>query len=184
MLGQPGEHDDTIDPDGLVTLHHDTDQPVNIDALHGVLNRPKVEVWSDATVGGEEPFDRIWLHLTATDDRTVRIQADQRAVTSRLCNPAIATRSPALVEDGSLAYLTIRRSSDQPGRWQLGATGHGPHGPRLAESVLEAIHTWNRDRTADPHLIAYPTGATPPASPPGKPIVKPNIGLYLAYVRN
>ncbi|WP_019031035.1 hypothetical protein [Salinispora arenicola] len=179
MIGQQGEHSTTIDTDRLVTLHYDTDQPIDVDALQGVLAREKVEVWSDATIGGEEPFDRIWLRLTVADDRTVRIQADQQAVTSGLCAPAIPVRSPALVDGGSLAYLTIRRSDDQPGRWQLGAAGHGPDAEQLTARIVDEVAAWDRDRTADPHLVAYPTSTTPPAEPQGKVIVKPETRLYL-----
>ncbi len=180
MLGQPGEHSATIDPGGLVTLHYDTDQPIDIDAIHGALDRDKSVVWSEVTVHGEEPFDRIWLHLSATHDGTVRIQADQQAVHTGLCTPAIATRSPALVDGDSLAYFTIRRS-DTPGRWHLGAIGHGPLGRQLAARIIEQINAWDTDRTADPHLIAYPTGVNAPTSTEGKLIVKPNIHLYLRY---
>jgi len=181
MLGQPGEHSATIDTDGLVTLHYDTDQPINIDALHGVLDRDKSVLWSEVTVHGEEPFDRIWLHLSAAHDGTVRIQADQQAIRTGLCTPAIATRSPALIEGDSLAYFTIRRSDDTPGRWYLGAIGQGPLGQQLAARIIEQVNAWATDRTADPHLIAYPTGATAPTSVEGKLIVKPNIRLYLRY---
>lgn len=183
MLGQPGEQNATIDPEGLVTLHYDTDQPVDINALQGVLDRDKSERWADATVGDEEPFDRIWLHLSATHDGTVRIQADKQAVTSGLCIPAIAVRSPGLVKDDSLAYFTFRRAEDTPGRWQLGAIGHGPAGEVLAGSIVEQIIAWAHDRTADPHLTAYPTGTTPPKDVTGKLISKPEVRLYLAYNR-
>lgn len=131
-------------------------------------------------MGGEEPFDRIWLHLTAADDGTVRIQADQQAVTSGICTPAIPSRSPALVQDGSLAYFTIRRT-DTPGRWQLGAIGHGPAGKQLAARITKQIDAWDRDRTADPHMLAYPTGGPLPTHTSGKVIVKPNIRLVLRY---
>jgi protein-L-isoaspartate(D-aspartate) O-methyltransferase len=181
MLGQPGEQSATVDPDRLVTLHYDVDQAVDVDALQGVLGREKSVVWSDATVHGEEPFDRVWLRLSAAHDGTVRIQADQQAVHSGLCIPAIATRSPALVEGHSLAYFTIRRIQDTPGRWQLGAIGHGPAGRQLATRIVEQIHAWNQDRTADPHLTAYPTGTPAPSDVEGKLIVKPNIHLYLRY---
>ncbi|MEV0391990.1 methyltransferase, FxLD system [Polymorphospora rubra] len=181
MLGQPGEHHATIDPQHLVTLHYDTDQPVNIDALQNVLNRDKTTMWSQATVGSQEPFDRIWLHLTTVDDGTVRIQADQQAITTGLCTPAIATRSPALVQHDSLAYFTIRRLHDNPGHWQLGAIGHGPTGEQLATRIVEQIHTWDHDRTADPHLAAYPTGTPVPPDVQGKLINKPHTRLYLRY---
>ena len=183
MLGQLGEQNATIDPEALVTLHFDADQPVDISAQQGVLDRVRTEVWADATVGGEEPFDGIWLHLTATEDGTVRIQADKRAVTSGLCTPAIATRSPALVARDSLAYFTIRRAKDTSGRWQLGAIGHGPDGEPLATRIVEQINSWDRDRTATPHLTAYPPGTTPPAHIAGKLITKPQIRLNLTYER-
>jgi protein-L-isoaspartate(D-aspartate) O-methyltransferase len=181
MLGQPGEQHASVDPDRLVTVHYDTDQPVDLNALDGVLTRQSSTLWSEATVHAEEPFDRIWLHLSAVDDGTVRIETDPTAIASGLCTPAIATRSPALVEGGSLAYLTTRRSQHTPGRWQLGAIGHGERGGHLAARIVEQINTWDRDRTADPHLVAYPTGTPAPPDTGGKLLVKPNIQLFLHY---
>jgi protein-L-isoaspartate(D-aspartate) O-methyltransferase len=181
MLGQPGEQSATIDPGRLVRLHYDADQRIDVDALQDVLAREKVALWSDVTVHGQEPFDRIWLHLAATDDGTVRIQADQRAVSSGLCIPAISSRSPALAKGDSLAYFAIRRMDDHPGRWQLGAIGHGAHGRELAVQISEQISAWNWDRTADPYLAAYPAGVAVPAEVPGKLIIKPGIRLLLRY---
>lgn len=181
MLGQPGEQNATIDPDSLVTLHYDVDQPIDIAALHGVLDRPKSTVWSQATVHSEEPFDRIWLHLSVVDDGTIRIEADQKAVTSGLCTPAIATRSPALAKQDSLAYFTIRRSEQTPGQWQLGAIGHGPFGHQLATRIVDQINVWDQVRTTDPDLLAYPTGVPMPSNVTGRVIVKPNIRLILRY---
>ncbi|WP_283133942.1 methyltransferase, FxLD system [Rhizohabitans arisaemae] len=182
MLGQPGEQESTIDPDSLVTLHFDVDQSVDVEALQGILERERSVVWSEATVHGEEPFDRVWVHMSAVDDGTVRISADQRAVQAGLCTPAIVTRSPALVAGDSLAYFTIRRA-ETPGRWHLGAVGHGPAGRRLATRIVEQINAWDLDRTADPELFAYPTGTPIPDTLSGKAkaIVKPSIRLLLRY---
>ena len=184
MLGQQGEQNATIDTDGLVTLHYDVDQPIDVAGLQGVLERPKSAVWSDATVHGEEPFDRIWVHLSVVDDGAIRLEADQQAITSGLCSPAIATRSPALAVQDSLAYFTYRRSETTPGRWQLGAIGHGPRGHQLAARIVEQIDAWDHDRTADPGLLAYPTGLTMPDDVTGKVIAKPNIRLVLRYQVN
>ncbi|MBA2696392.1 MAG: methyltransferase, FxLD system [Actinobacteria bacterium] len=181
MLGQTSEQSATIDPGRLVTLHYDVDQPIDVDALQDTLDREKSVVWSDATVHAEEPFDRIWLHLSAVDDGTVRIQADKKAVTSGLCAPAIPTRTPALAEGDSLAYFTIRRTDGAPGRWQLGAVGHGPSGYHLATRIIDQINAWDQDRTADPELVAYPTGVPVPEHLTGKLIVKPDIRLFLRY---
>lgn len=78
MLGQPGEQYATIDADGLVTLHYDVDQSIDIAALQGVLDGPKSVVWSDATVHGEEPFDRVWLHLSVVDNGTAASRPTRR----------------------------------------------------------------------------------------------------------
>jgi protein-L-isoaspartate(D-aspartate) O-methyltransferase len=182
MLGQPGEHSAAIDPGGLVTVHYDIDQAIDINALHGVLDRDKSIAWSGTTVHGQESFDRIWVHLSAADDGTVRIAADQEAIDAGLCTPAIATRSPALVEGGSLAYFTTRRSRT-PGRWDLGATGHGPAGHQLAARIISQISEWDRDRTRDPDLLGYPAGTPVPSITGGKAkvIVKPSSRLVLRY---
>lgn len=85
------------------------------------------------------------------------------------------------VEEGSLAYLAIRRSDDTPGHWQLGAIGHGPHGEQLATRIIEQVNTWDHDRTVDPRIVAYPTSIAPGADMPGKVIVNPNVRLRLNY---
>ncbi|MEJ3745555.1 methyltransferase, FxLD system [Actinomycetes bacterium KLBMP 9797] len=182
MIGQPGEQSATIDADRLVTLHYDVDQPIDVNALRGVLEREKTSLWAQATVHAEEPFDRIWVRLTAVDDGTVRIQADQRAVAAGLCTPAIPVRSPAIAEGDSLAYFTIRRLDGTPARWQLGAIGHGPAGRQLAQRILDQINIWDHDRTADPQLFAYPTTVPVPTDHESdKVIEKPSIRLVLHY---
>lgn len=179
MLGQDGERSITIDPDNMITIYYDIDQPIDLGALQGALTRDKSVMWSDATIGGEESFDRVWLHLSTTHDGTVRIQADQKAVETDLCTPAIPVRTPALVDGDSLAYLTTRRG-DGSGQWQLGAIGHGPRGRRLVEHIVGQIQAWDADRLADPTLTVYP-GATAPAGLSGRMITKPSAQILLRY---
>lgn len=180
MVGQPGERRATVDPAGLVAVHYDVDQPVDVPALRGVLDRERTEVWSAATVHAEEPFDRVWPRLSAVDDRTVRIEAAERAVRSGLCTPAIATRSPALVCEDSLAYFTVRRC-EHADRWRLGAVGHGRRGYELASRIVEQIDLWDRDRTADPDVLVFPAGGPLPDGLSGKVIVKPHSRLVIRY---
>lgn len=181
MLGQPGEQSASVDPDGLVRLHYDVDQPIDINALRGVLDRNRSVAWSAATVGGQEPFDRVWLHLSVADGATVRIEADQKAVVSGLCTPAIATRSPALAEGDSLAYFTTRRADNESRRWQLGAIGHGPTGHQLAARIVDQINSWDKDRARDPALFAYLAGQPFPSHMVGKIITKTHINLLMQY---
>jgi protein-L-isoaspartate(D-aspartate) O-methyltransferase len=180
MIGQDGEHTGSLDPDGLVTLCWDRDQPVDPAALTGVLNQPRTDSWSGVTVGSEEPFDGIWLRMTATEPGTCRIAAWPPAVDSGLCTPAIAARSPALAEHDSLAYLTLRHAPEDGERpWELGATGHGPTGRVLAERLCDQIRAWDRSRSAAPQITAHPAGARYEEPPGGLIIDKQHIRLVV-----
>jgi len=160
MIGQDhgGERTGHIDAAGQVALYWDTDQAVELTALRGVLDQPKTAVWSTVTVGGQEPFDGVWLRLTSTEPGTCRIAAEPGAIETKLCTPAIPSRSPALVEGNSLAYFTFRRLDENGAerRSELGAIGHGPAGPELADRLCDQIRAWDQDRTAQPVVTAYP----------------------------
>ncbi|MBB5159152.1 methyltransferase, FxLD system [Saccharopolyspora phatthalungensis] len=152
-----GEHTGQIAEN--VTLYWDTDQHIDPAALCEAFIGPKTTVWSGATVAAGEPFDHIWLWLTATEQGTCRIAADSTAIDAGTCRPAFPDRTPALVESDSLAYLTKPRPVDGPDgkrRYELGATGHGPAAARLAERLVEQIRRFDRDRVAQPVITAYP----------------------------
>ncbi len=180
MIGQEGERSGQIDSDGQVSLFWDVDQPIDSAALSGVLDQPKDAVWSGATVGSYDSFDGIWLRITGTDSRTCRIAADSAAVTSGLCTPAIPSRSPALVEGDSLAYLAIRRVEEGKSLFELGAIGHGTYGPNLAQQLCDEIETWDQDRTAQPAIRAYPAGTPNSALAFGEVIQKAECRLVLS----
>ena len=163
MLGQEGERSDSIDAHGLVRLFWDIDQTIDATKLTGVLDQTKETIWSDVMVGSEEPFDGVWLRITGHDSRICRIAADRAAVEAGLCTPAIPIRSPALVEDDSLAYLAIRKV--ERGRYELGAIGHGTYGAHLAGQLCDEIEAWNHDRNARPRVRAYPAGTPISAIP-------------------
>lgn len=162
MIGQDGERTGAIDPDGTVLLHWDEDQPIDAEGLSGVLHGGRAELWTGVTVVSGESFDGIWLRLTATDPGTCRIEARPEAVDSGLCTPAIAVRSPAIVEGDSLAYFVLRLQVGAPQRqWELGAVGHGPVGQRLADRLCEQVRAWSRDREQEPTVTAYRGGDRP-----------------------
>jgi protein-L-isoaspartate(D-aspartate) O-methyltransferase len=166
-----------------VALHWDTDQNIDPAALHEVFSGAETTVWSGATVVANEPFDHIWLWLTATEPSTCRIAASDEAIETGICRPAFAHRAPAIVEGDSLAYLTKPRPNGQDGErcYELGATGHGPNGAQLAERLNEQIRRWDRDRTAQPIITAYPAGtATDGHSPGGVIIDKRNIRMVVS----
>lgn len=185
MIGQDGERAGPLDRAGEVCLCWDADQPVDPAALAGVLDRPEAHAWSGVTVGVEEPFDGVWLRLTAAEPGTCRITAAPAAVESGRCTPAIPARSPALVDGDSLAYFTLRRldAAAAGPRWELGATGHGPAGARLAGRMCEQIREWDRDRAAQPVVTACPAGTPDDRLPPGRVIDKRAARLVISYRR-
>jgi protein-L-isoaspartate(D-aspartate) O-methyltransferase len=167
-----------------VALHWDTDQNIDPAALHDVFAQAETTVWSGVTVANNEPFDHIWLWLTATEPGTCRIAAEPAAIEASVCQPAFAYRTPAIVEGDSLAYPTKPRPADQPGpagerRYELGATGHGPAAAQLAERMVEQIRRFDRDRTAQPVITAYPAGTTSKNTPAGVVINKHHVRMVI-----
>ncbi|MEU0513372.1 methyltransferase, FxLD system [Amycolatopsis sp. NPDC006125] len=177
-----GEHASHITED--VTLHWDADQDIDPAALHGVFTGPRTTVWSGTSVAANEPFDHIWLWLTATEPGTCRLDAEDKAIETGVCNPAFSYRTPAIAEGDSLAYLAMPRPVEEPGpagerRFELGATGHGPAAAELAERLVEQIHRFDRDRNAQPVITAYPAETPDDELPSGLLIDKNHIRLVV-----
>jgi protein-L-isoaspartate(D-aspartate) O-methyltransferase len=184
MIGQDGERTGPIDPGGHVALHWDAGQPIDPGALAEILAREKTAAWSGVTVGVGESFDGVWLRLTAAEPGTCRIAADPAAVQTGLCTPAIPSRSPAIVHDGSLAYFTQRRLDPADGigpRWELGATGHGSAGPELADRLGQQIRQWDADRTTQPVITACPASTPDDQFPGGAAIDKLHTRLVISW---
>jgi protein-L-isoaspartate(D-aspartate) O-methyltransferase len=159
MIGQDWERSAAIDSGDLVHLYWDADQDISPGQLSGVLDGQKTRLDSGVTVGPEESLDPIWLRATATDPAVCRISAEPAAVTSGLCTPVIRSRTLALAEGDSVAYLTAQRL-EAPGHGaRLGAIGHGPNGASLAERLCKHIGTWGADRMAKPSITIYPHSA-------------------------
>ncbi|WP_019853865.1 methyltransferase, FxLD system [Actinopolyspora mortivallis] len=157
-----GEQTGAITEDGTVNLHWDRDQPVTPEDLRGVLDTPSTTRWSGHTLGGSEPFDGIWLRLTAEDDRTCRINVHPD-VSRDVAAPIEHMRAPALVQGASLAYVTHQRTETENGpRWELGAIGHGPDAETLADRLIEVLGLWSEARDARPTVTAYPVDTDPP----------------------
>jgi len=179
--GQDGERTGYIDSD--VALYWDRDQPIDVDMLQGILDQSRTTVWSGASVVPNESTDRIWLRLTGTEPGTCRFAAGPDAVESGLCSPAFPYRSPAVVEENSLAYLTLRGPEPDAAerRWELGAIGHGPAAAQLAERLCEQIRAWGRNRAEQPVITAYPAGVPVGKPASGQVIAKQFTRLVVAY---
>ena len=165
-----------------VALHWDTDQNIDPAALAEVFTGPETTVWSGASVVANEPFDHIWLWLTATEPGTCRLDVEDEAIETGLRRPAFSYRTPAIVEGDSLAYLTKPRPVDGPDgerRYELGATGHGPAAAQLAERLVKQIRRFDRDRAAQPVITAYPAATADDDLPAGVVIDKHHVRMVL-----
>ncbi|GAA2812644.1 hypothetical protein GCM10010470_55090 [Saccharopolyspora taberi] len=175
-----GERSAPITEDGTVGLHWDRDQAVDPSVLKGVFDQPRITAWSGVTIAGDESHDGLWLHMTVTDSRTCRVNA-QSDVSADVCDPIAPLRSPALVEGGSLAYLTSRRQETENGaRWELGAIGNGPAAEELTERLCDEIRAWSSARDKRPTVIAYPAD-TPDNELAATPIEKAHSRLVLTF---
>ncbi|MBP2477619.1 protein-L-isoaspartate(D-aspartate) O-methyltransferase [Crossiella equi] len=182
MIGIVPTGEKTVPIAEHVDLYFDTDQDIDPDALTDLLDQPEATVWSGVTVGANEPFDHIWLWLTATEPGTCRLAVEPEAMTA--WRPANPYRVPAMVEGDSLAYLAKPRLTDVPcpdgeSRYELGAVGRGPAAAELAERLVEQIRLFGRDRSAQPVIAAYPAGTAEDSEPAGLVITKHHVRVVL-----
>jgi protein-L-isoaspartate(D-aspartate) O-methyltransferase len=164
MIGQGWERSGSIDGQDLVRLYWDADQDISSELLSGVLSGPKSRIDTDVIVGPTESLDPIWLRATATDSAVCRVSVEPAAVDSGLCTPVIKSRTMALAEGDSLAYL-VAQHLDSPQRGaRLGAVGHGPRGVKFVERLCHHIESWNENRQAKPCITVYPANSAPRGS--------------------
>ena len=182
MSGPDRESTTTIDVGGLVQVSWDPDQPIVPAALAGVLDRPSTSVWSGVMVSGDEPFDAIALRLTGADPATCLLTVPAAARDAGVRVPAMLWHNLALVEGDSLAYWVMRRApGPEQDRWELGAIGHGPARGDLTDRIIAAMRAWDRDRTAEPTISAYPAGTPDGQLPEWTVIDKPHTRLVITH---
>ncbi len=182
IIGQHGEKTSPLNVDDTIRVHYDEDQDVDPDGLAATLRtgKPALEVPSAQRVGGEEPFDGVWLRATAGDDRVCRLEVTTQALEQGLLRrPAIPVRSPALVDGNSLAYLTITREGTHAERpFRLGAAAYGPQAEELARDLVAHIDAWGSDRLTVPRMTITPAAD---AAMAGHVISKAESRITLTY---
>lgn len=182
LLGEDdGELSGPITENGLVTLHWDRDQAVDITALACVLDQPRVTTWSGTTLASNESHDELWLRLTVTDQRVCRLKV-HADVPPEVCNPVPGWWRMTLVDGETLVYLTTRRlDTGDDVRWELGTIGHGPPATELSEYLCDQIQTRATGRGQDkPTLTVYPAD-TPDSELAGPAIDKNHSRFVLTY---
>ncbi|MGH3938126.1 MAG: methyltransferase, FxLD system [Pseudonocardiaceae bacterium] len=157
--------------DGQVSLqaHQDNDGATDPGTLGGVLATPRHEVWTGVLFAPRMSFEwlDLWLACRLANP-IMRMNVEPAAKHSGLVSPMFPTVAMATTtDDGSLAYLTIRRATPAPdgGKlFEVGVIGHGPTGEYLAKHMGQHINTWDTGLRTRSVRIAIPD--TPPTADP------------------
>jgi protein-L-isoaspartate(D-aspartate) O-methyltransferase len=135
-----------------VTLqtHKDNAHATDADALAGVFDTLRYEVWTGVHFVPMESFEwlDLWLACRLANP-IMRMEVAPAAKDSGLVTPMFPTVAMATTAaDGSLAYLTIRPAEPDPDRgrrYEVGVIGHGASGQELAEHIGNEITNWDHE---------------------------------------
>jgi protein-L-isoaspartate(D-aspartate) O-methyltransferase len=135
--------------DGSVRLQAPAGQPVDAEALAGVLEQPRTEEWTGMTVRAMESPEWMELFVScALPSGLIRMLFPKDAKGTVLTEDPYPSSTVA-VDKGALTYLARRLSekkTPEGGKlWEFGVIGHGPGGDELAAKVAQVVRTWDRD---------------------------------------
>ncbi|WP_221334030.1 methyltransferase, FxLD system [Streptomyces sp. EAS-AB2608] len=165
-----------------IGLRLDDHPEPDVKALAEALRTPRCEEWSGVTLAGDESNEHLDLWLATAFDSLPLMAAQPAARERGLVASASPLGIPTLVEGGSFAYRTVRRTDD-PNRFELGAYGHGPDGQKTAERLVEAIRTWDREHRGDrAHIDVYPAGTPDEQLPLGARVIdRPHSRITISW---
>ncbi|MFJ5608183.1 methyltransferase, FxLD system [Streptomyces sp. NPDC093221] len=138
-----------LSTDGTVRLQAPAGQPVDAEALAGVLDQPRTEEWTGMTVRAMESPEWMELFVSCSlPSGLVRMLFPADAKGTLLTEDPYPS-STAAVDKGAVTYLARRLSkqtNSEGGKlWEFGVIGHGPGSDELAAKVADALRTWDRD---------------------------------------
>lgn len=126
--------------EGNVRLETFSEQQVDRDAIHTVLDTPSTEVATGVVFRKGAPFEWLYLYLACVLPSGLSRMPGQRAG----FKPHFFWGSMAALDGDSLAYLTMPTGEDEQGWFgAIGVIGHGPRGAELADRVAAEIRDWH-----------------------------------------
>src|SRR5690606_23586789 len=137
--------------------------------LRRALAARRVPVWSQVSAGVGERLDGLHLWLAVRLPVFGLLAATRQAVDKQLVAHAWPVGVPTLFDGASFAYLTLRPTTAERRRYELGAYGHGPDGGKLAETMVEYIRSWD-GTSLNARIEVYPAG-TPHGTLPERALV-------------
>ncbi|MGQ0778099.1 MAG: methyltransferase, FxLD system [Pseudonocardiales bacterium] len=159
------------------------EQQVDSAALGEVLSMPRAQAWSDVTACKGEPFSDLDLWLAMRPNFCL-LSAKRDAVDRGLVSPGWQLGTPALVDQGSLAYRAkLRPVNADATVFEFGVYAHGPDATKAADQLTEQIRSWDRDHRhgPGPHLTVHPAGTPDTELPKGLVIDRRHTRIVISW---
>lgn len=166
---------------GEVTVSFDDDLPVDASVL-GVLDTPRVEVWTGSTIGRFELWADAHMWLATALPGFCRVVVDRKLDTGLVSPPGRQSATSAVVAGGSFAYVTTRLMADGV-NLEWGVHAFGPDAGGLAEEVAELLRVWGREHRGGPgpQFRVYPVGASDDQLSEGRVIDKKHSRVTISW---
>ncbi|MEU6720203.1 methyltransferase, FxLD system [Nonomuraea sp. NPDC046802] len=162
-----GAHQGTVislrddDDERPVWLWVDENDTIDAEALTGVLDLPREQVWSGVTVEAGAKFGDQDLWLAMNLPGFTVLTASQQALDDDVVALSWRYGTPAAVDGPTLVYRAKPRPVDGDA-FEIGAFAHGPQAEGAARQLAARIAEWDAAGRPSPRLSVYPAG-TPDA---------------------
>ncbi|MEV6033545.1 methyltransferase, FxLD system [Nonomuraea sp. NPDC052116] len=168
------------DDDHTVGLWRDEQDTIDAAALSGVLDLPRVEVWTGITVGAGIRYSDQDLWLATTLPGFSLITASQKALDDGIVALPWRYGTPAFVDGPNLAYRPKPRPIDGA-VFEFGAFAHGPQAEQSARRLADQIGAWNLAGRPEPRLSVHPAGTPDADLPDGHVLDKEHVRLVISW---
>jgi protein-L-isoaspartate(D-aspartate) O-methyltransferase len=179
-----GAHQDTllVLRGGEVTVSFDDELPVDPSVLERLLDMPRVQVWSGATIGRFEPWANAHMWLATALPGFCRVIVDRKLDTGLISPPGRQSAASAVVAGGNFGYVTTRGAAEETDV-EFGVHAFGPDAGELTEQVAEQLRVWEREHRAGPGLRfhVYPAGTPDDQLTEGRVIDKRHSRVTISW---
>jgi protein-L-isoaspartate(D-aspartate) O-methyltransferase len=178
MRGSSEQADQQIRLDAGAVLKVDAADLPDAVALSRVRCAPPGQYWTAIRVREDEPAEHLdlWLytmlcrgHGAGASFSRLSVTADARS--SGLADPAMRWAGAGLYQGGTLAWITSREIDEDTS--ELGLDVRGPGSVKLAETALDLLAEWDRQRPGQPVITATRAPAEPEAAPDAAQVTRP-----------
>ncbi|MGH3869243.1 MAG: methyltransferase, FxLD system [Pseudonocardiaceae bacterium] len=181
-----GAHQDTqvVLRGGEVTVRFDDELPVDPSLLEKVLDTPRVEVWSGATIRRFELWATTHMWLATVLPGFCRVIVDRTLNTGVISPPGRHTAASAAVSGENFAYVTTRGTAEETDV-EFGVHAFGPDAADLAEEVAEQLRVWGREHRGGPgpQFRVYPAGTPDDQLPGGRVVDKKHSRVTISWLQ-